>query len=286
MEQKKNVDLYKFSSNMVFKIVSKDELSAILKTASYAAESLKTDGFIHLSEKDQIPWVLKSFYSDVKNYFVIALDKTRFISKLQYDTAEVDDSDIPEKMSFPHLYGPLNTDAIVAILKAQDFLSSVVPEKIETLIKQYKFKKLENEGCFYRETYRSDVICQSGKNCGTAMIGMYTAEPLSFSCFHRLSHDETWHFYGGDSLRLVLLFPDGSSKDVVLGSDYTQNQKLQYTIKAGTWQAGEVVSGGVYSLFGCTVTPGFSLDVFEAADPDTLKKQYKDRLFDILRFSL
>jgi len=122
--------------------------------------------------------------------------------------------------------------------------------KVKSLIEQYKFQPLPTEGTLFVSTYRSVGEFDNGKPHGTAMIGMYCDEPRSISLFHKLTADEVWHFYGGDPLRLILLYSDGSSKDVILSSE-----NVQVVIPAGVWQAGHMVAGGMYSLFGCTVAP-------------------------------
>lgn len=149
--------------------------------------------------------------------------------------------------------------------------------KVKALIEHYKFQPLPSEGTLFISTYRSATEFENGKPHGTAMIGMYCDEPRSLSLFHRLTADEVWHFYGGDPLRLVLLYPDGSSKDVILGSD----SLVQFVIPAGVWQAGHMVEGGVYSLFGCTVAPGFTGDMFEGGTQQQLLELYPDRIEDI-----
>ena len=58
-----------------------------------------------------------------------------------------------------------------------------------------------------------------GGPAGTAGVGLFCDDPPSRSLFHRLAFDEVWHFYAGDPLRLVLLHPDGSDEEVVLGGD-------------------------------------------------------------------
>jgi predicted cupin superfamily sugar epimerase len=148
--------------------------------------------------------------------------------------------------------------------------------KVKSLIKHYKFQPLPAEGTLFVSTYRSAQEFGNGKPYGTAMIGMYCDEPRSLSLFHRLTADEVWHFYGGDPLRLVLLYPDGSSKDVILSSE-----NVQAVIPAGVWQAGHMVAGGVYSLFGCTVAPGFTGDMFEGGTQKELLSLYPDRTQDI-----
>jgi predicted cupin superfamily sugar epimerase len=148
--------------------------------------------------------------------------------------------------------------------------------KVKSLIEHYKFQPLPAEGTFFVSTWRSAGEFENGKPHGTAMIGMYCDEPRSLSLFHRLTADEVWHFYGGDPLRLVLLYPDGSSRDVILSSE-----NVQAVIPAGVWQAGHMVAGGVYSLFGCTVAPGFTGDMFEGGTQKQLLPLYPDRVKDI-----
>jgi predicted cupin superfamily sugar epimerase len=153
--------------------------------------------------------------------------------------------------------------------------------KVKSLIEHYKFQPLPAEGTLFVSTYRSSGEFENSKPHGTAMIGMYCDEPRSLSLFHRLTADEVWHFYGGDPLRLVLLNPDGSSRDVILSSE-----NVQVVIPAGVWQAGHMVAGGVYSLFGCTVAPGFTGDMFEGGTQKQLLSLYPDRAEDIQRLGI
>ena len=159
----------------------------------------------------------------------------------------------------------------------------MLPE-IQALIDHYHFTPLPAEGTLFLSTYRSSSELDTGKPFGTAIIAMYCNEPPSFSRFHRLPVDEIWHFYSGDPLRLVLLYPDGSSHDVILGSEPLKGQQVQFVIPTGVWQAGHVAAGGSYSLFGCTMAPGFTDDMFEGGTRDVLAEQYPDRLEDIERF--
>ncbi len=156
--------------------------------------------------------------------------------------------------------------------------------QIEALIEHFHFMPLPAEGTFFLSTYRSSTELGTGKPFGTAMIGMFCNEPPSHSLFHRLPVGEIWHFYGGDPLRLILLYPDGSSRDVIMGSEPLKGQQVQFVIPAGVWQAGHVAEGGLYALFGCTMAPGFTGDMFEGGTRDQLAAQCPDRLADIERF--
>ena len=148
---------------------------------------------------------------------------------------------------------------------------------VNKLIDYYGLERFESENCYLRNTYRSTFDAKTDVPMSTSMIGLYCNEPKSCSMFHVLSHDETWYFQGGDPIRLMLLCVDGTSKEVILGSDIEKNQVLQYTIHANTYQAGCLVEGGTYALFGCSVTPGFTMECFKQGTKNQLMKQYPDR---------
>src|SRR5260221_556976 len=88
--------------------------------------------------------------------------------------------------------------------------------EVKALIEHYHFQPLPIEGTLFVSAYRSAQEDENGKPVCTAIIAMYCDEPRSVSLFHKLKYDEVWHFYGGDLLRLVLLYPDGASKDVIM----------------------------------------------------------------------
>jgi predicted cupin superfamily sugar epimerase len=118
------------------------------------------------------------------------------------------------------------------------------------------------------------------------MIGMYAHDPLSRSLFHRLPHDEVWHFYAGDSIRLVLLQPGGDVDEVWLGADVRAGHRRQFVVPAGVWQAGELVASGTYGLFGCTMAPGFTGAGFEGGRRSTLLASHSSAHADIDRLAL
>lgn len=82
------------------------------------------------------------------------------------------------------------------------------------------------------------------------------------------------------------MYPDGSSRDVFLGNDPLKGQLVQFVIPAGVWQAGHCVEGGRYSLFGCTLAPGFTDDIFTGGTQAELLKLFPDREKDIVQYGL
>jgi predicted cupin superfamily sugar epimerase len=149
--------------------------------------------------------------------------------------------------------------------------------QVRALIAQHGLRPLPVEGTLFAPTYRG----AAGES--SAMVGLYCDEPPSRSLFHRLTVDEVWHFYGGDPLRLVLLHADGHCEDVVLGHDAAAGQRVQCVVPAGCWQAGHLVAGGCYALFGCTVAPAFHSAMFEGGVRDVLAMRYPQRAADIAR---
>ena len=156
------------------------------------------------------------------------------------------------------------------------------------LVAHFGMTPLPVEGTWFVSTWRSDTTTDlpDGPPAGTAMIGLYTADPPSRSLFHRLTHDEVWHFYGGDPIRLVLLHPDGTDDEVTLGPDPLHGHHVQYVIRAGTWQAGELHHGGEWALFGCTMAPGFTGTCFEGGTGATLVATHPQRADDIARLAV
>ncbi len=155
--------------------------------------------------------------------------------------------------------------------------------EIDALIEHFGFTPLPSEGTLFASTWRSAASGTDGSPVGTAMIGMYCEVPPSHSCFHRLPVDEVWHFYAGDPLRLVLLFPDGTSRDVRMGNDPLNGELVQYMVPAGVWQAGHLASGGRYALFGCTMAPGFTDRMYQGGVREVLLRMHPDRAADIAR---
>ena len=154
------------------------------------------------------------------------------------------------------------------------------------VIEHFKMKILPVESTYFVKTYRSKTSRPDGTADGSAIIALYSDEPRSCSLFHRLKYEEVWHFYAGDPIRLVLLYPDKTSKEIVLGNDFSKGHLVQFTVPANVWQAGEIVEGGQWGLFGCTMSPGFTGEIFEGGHYSDLIQNFPDREVDIKKLSV
>jgi uncharacterized protein (DUF952 family) len=74
---------------------------------SSLGRSLDDEGFIHCSRAAQVEAVANAFYRDVPDLTLLVIDSARVTAPIAYEGA--DDRGQP----FPHIYGPLNLDAVL-----------------------------------------------------------------------------------------------------------------------------------------------------------------------------
>lgn len=78
---------------------------------AYRAPSLDTQGFIHFSLPEQVVRTANTFYSGRVGLVLLCVDPARLRSELRYEIGNESTGEV-----FPHLYGALNLDAVVAVL--------------------------------------------------------------------------------------------------------------------------------------------------------------------------
>jgi len=121
---------------LIFHITSRDAALVARENGEYRAESLTREGMIHFSDIHQVLDVADRFYADRHGLVILAVDASRLKAELKYE-APVHPAEAPENEDFsrgkrlrysndpvdkpladdlfPHLYGPLNFDAVVAV---------------------------------------------------------------------------------------------------------------------------------------------------------------------------
>jgi hypothetical protein len=91
---------------------------------------------------------------------------------------------------------------------------------------------------------------------------------------HVLDSDEIFHFYLGDPVEMLQLYPDGRSAVFTLGLDLEAGQHVQLVVPAGVWQGTRLIGAGKLALLGCTVTPGFDFADYRGASYAELVEQW------------
>ena len=124
------------------------------------------------------------------------------------------------------------------------------------------------EGGWYVRTYESaemlsaavfaDARYATPRRTGTAIY--YLLEPDTFSEMHILRSDEIFHFYAGDAVEMLQLYPGGTARRIIIGNHLLAGQSPQVVVERGVWQGSHLAAGGAWALLGCTVTPGFEFE--------------------------
>lgn len=87
---------------------------AAQQQGTYRGDTLERDGFIHASLPQQVLAVAQRFYSQAPDLALLVIDPARLRAELRYEPGALASDDAAQQ--FPHLYGPLNLDAVVAVV--------------------------------------------------------------------------------------------------------------------------------------------------------------------------
>ena len=83
----------------------------------YSVPSLETDGFIHASTVSQVLPVAAKFYQGLTGLVLLEIDPKRLTSELKWEPPTGGPlPGVPEGDAFPHIYGPINLDAVIQVL--------------------------------------------------------------------------------------------------------------------------------------------------------------------------
>lgn len=74
----------------------------------YRGDTLDTEGFIHCSTPQQVVRTANAFFRRQQELVLLVIDPAKLQSDLRYEPADQD--------LFPHIYGPLNLDAVIDVL--------------------------------------------------------------------------------------------------------------------------------------------------------------------------
>jgi hypothetical protein len=141
------------------------------------------------------------------------------------------------------------------------------------------------EGGYFLQTWRSEDMLERAalpprypgpRSYGTAIYYLLTCEPECFSALHSLATDEVYHFYLGDPVEMLLLYPGGGSREIVLGPNLRDGQWVQFVVPRGVWQGSRLASGGQFALLGTTMAPGFDPQDFTLGQRSDLQHRYPE----------
>jgi uncharacterized protein (DUF952 family) len=104
---------------LIYHITTRDAALSARLTGEYRADSLAEAGFIHFSQRHQILGVANAFYLGQTDLVILVVDPARLKVELKYEPPvhpSASASAPAAENLFPHLYGPLNFEAVSAVV--------------------------------------------------------------------------------------------------------------------------------------------------------------------------
>lgn len=96
---------------IIYHVTTAADWDAALQTGYYNHPSLGEEGFIHCSQDHQVAGVLERYFAGQAGLVKLVIDTDKLSSKFVFDwspsTAD----------TFPHVYGPINTGAVVKVIE-------------------------------------------------------------------------------------------------------------------------------------------------------------------------
>ena len=95
---------------IIYHVTTASEWKEAKQNGFYEAPSLKEEGFIHCSQPEQVPGVLERYFSGKTGLVKLVIDTDKLTSQFIYDwSPSIADT-------FPHVYGPINVDAVIEVV--------------------------------------------------------------------------------------------------------------------------------------------------------------------------
>ena len=95
---------------VIYHVTTAAEWNAAKKKGFYQHPSLNAEGFIHCSQEHQVAGVLKRYFSGKTDLIKLVIDTDKLTSKFVFDWSP------STQDTFPHVYGPINSDAVIDLV--------------------------------------------------------------------------------------------------------------------------------------------------------------------------
>ncbi len=96
--------------DLIYHITTEEEWQTARSLGAYTADSLDSEGFIHCSTAGQVLGVANALFAGQVGLVLLAIDVTQLEAEVRYEDC------YESGQQFPHIYGPLNLDAVAAVI--------------------------------------------------------------------------------------------------------------------------------------------------------------------------
>jgi uncharacterized protein (DUF952 family) len=105
--------------SMIYHITTQQHWQQAQQDGIYTADSLPTEGFMHCSNQQQVKRVADRYYYGKTDLLLLCIDEQRVQAAVKWEAPAHPDPNNPipveKRELFPHIYGSLNLDAVVAV---------------------------------------------------------------------------------------------------------------------------------------------------------------------------
>ncbi|MFN3188216.1 MAG: DUF952 domain-containing protein [Candidatus Paceibacteria bacterium] len=91
---------------MILHIIKKEVWKQSKQGGEYRGDSLASEGFIHCSKPDQVIEVADYVFQGTQGLILLVIDEDKVTSEIKYENPG-------NNKLYPHIYGPLNIDAVI-----------------------------------------------------------------------------------------------------------------------------------------------------------------------------
>ena len=98
----------------ILHVTPRVEWERAVAEGEYRGDTLATEGFIHCCLPGQLVGVISRYFHGQTNLVVLRTEPERLISPVRWESPP------GSTETFPHVYGPLNLDAVVAVVPLED----------------------------------------------------------------------------------------------------------------------------------------------------------------------
>jgi len=89
----------------LYHIARRRDWERSVKSGEYTGDTLEGEGFIHCSTGEQVVRVANAFYRGQDGLVLLEIDPAHLVPNVRWEAS-------PEGELFPHVYGPLNREAV------------------------------------------------------------------------------------------------------------------------------------------------------------------------------
>lgn len=111
---------------MILHIIENKDWQNAINSEEYSPASLNNEGFIHCSTLEQTVEIANLFFKGSTDLKILCINEEKTKSKIVYEDTE------NFGQLFPHIYGPLNLDAIIKVidLNSEEDGQFILPDEL------------------------------------------------------------------------------------------------------------------------------------------------------------